>query len=51
MQYGFEDIMSASLGAYASLYEKINEGYENGTREVWVADEKMEKENYQRKKK
>ena len=37
MQYGFEDIMSASLGAYASLYEKINEGYENGTREVWVA--------------
>ena len=30
MQYGFEDIMSASLGAYASLYEKINEGYENG---------------------
>lgn len=43
MQYGFEDIMSASLGAYASLYEKINEGYENGTREVWVADEKMGK--------
>ena len=43
MQYGFEDIMSASLGEYASLYEKINEGYENGTREVWVADEKMGK--------
>ena len=43
MQYGFEDIMFASLGAYASLYEKINEGYENGTREVWVADEKMGK--------
>ena len=26
-----------------NLYEKINEGYENGTREVWVADEKMGK--------
>lgn len=35
--------MSASLGAYASLYEEINEGYENGTREVWVADEKTGK--------
>lgn len=43
LQYGFEDIMSASLGAYASLYEEINEGYENGTREVWVADEKTGK--------
>ena len=34
LQYGFEDIISASLGVYASLYEEINEGYENGTSEV-----------------
>lgn len=40
LQYGFEDIMSASLESYAALYEKINEGYDNGTREVWVADGK-----------
>ncbi len=40
LQYGFEEIMSASLEAYATLYEKINEGYENGTREIWVADGK-----------
>ena len=37
-EYGFEDIMTASLESYADLYEEINEGYENGTREVWVAD-------------
>lgn len=39
-EYGFEEIMSASLDAYATLYEKINKGYEDGTREVWVADGK-----------
>lgn len=37
-EYGFEDIMAASLESYAGLYEEINEGYENGTREIWVAD-------------
>lgn len=37
-EYGFEDIMAASLESYADLYEEINEGYENGTREIWVAD-------------
>lgn len=42
-QYGFEEIMSASLESYAALYEEINEGYENGTREVWVADGKTGK--------
>lgn len=39
-EYGFEEIISASLDAYATLYEKINKGYEDGTREVWVADGK-----------
>lgn len=38
-EYGFEDIMAASLESYADLYEEINEGYDNGTREVWVADD------------
>lgn len=37
-EYGFEDIMAASLESYADLYEEINVGYENGTREIWVAD-------------
>lgn len=38
--YGFSDIMSTSLQAYAALYEEIEQGYAEGTREVWVADEK-----------
>ncbi len=38
--YGFSDIMSASLQAYAVLYEEIEQGYAEGTREVWVADGK-----------
>lgn len=38
--YGFTDIMNASLQAYAALYEEIEQGYAEGNREIWVADEK-----------
>lgn len=37
--YGFDDIGTGAAYAYSAMYQKIVEGYSNGTREVYVCDE------------
>ena len=36
--YGFDDIGMGAAYAYSTMYQKIVEGYRNGTREVYVCD-------------
>ena len=36
--YEFDDVAMGAAQAYSVLYQKIVEGYENGTREVYVCD-------------
>ena len=36
--YGFDDIGMGAAYAYSTMYQKIVEGYMNGTREVYVCD-------------
>ena len=37
--YGFDDIGMGAAYAYSTMYQKIVEGYSNGTREVYVCDD------------
>lgn len=37
--YGFDDIITGAIHAYSTMYQKIVDGYSNGTREVYVCDE------------
>ena len=37
--YGFDDIGMGAAYAYSTMYQKIVEGYRNGTREVYVCDD------------
>ncbi len=37
--YGFDDIVTGAAYAYSTMYQKIVDGYSNGTREVYVCDE------------
>ena len=36
--YGFDDIGMGAAYTYSTMYQKIVEGYRNGTREVYVCD-------------
>jgi hypothetical protein len=38
--YGFDDICEGAAYAYSSIYQQIVEGYKNGTREIYVCDDK-----------
>lgn len=37
-EYGFDDIVSGAAHAYSTIYQKIVDGYGNGTRKVYVCD-------------
>jgi len=37
--YGFDDIGMGAAYTYSTMYQKIVEGYRNGTREVYVCDD------------
>ena len=38
--YGFEDSMASTMHAYSVLHQQIVQGYQNGTRELYVYDNK-----------
>lgn len=38
--YGFDDFMASTAHAYAALHQKIIQGYQDGTRELYVNDNK-----------
>ena len=45
--YGFDDIGMGAAYAYSTMYQKIVEGYRNGTREVYVCDDSENKRKFQ----